>query len=376
MTPRDAGPGNRPRTVVLHRVSVPLQRPLATAHGVIAERDVVLVEWQRADGVVGWGECPTLSIPGYSDETTDVAWSALVDRLAPAALAERPTLGEPACPMASGALRDAALDASLRAAGRSLLDEVRHPELSPVAGHERAGGDSSRRELPMCRVVGLDAPAAAWELGPGEVLLKAKVSPGTVGRLREVRDAHPGLALAADANGSFAGPEDVPPWLDDVGLVYLEQPFPATALDAHAAWRATHATPVALDESLRDLANLRRAIGSGALDVVSVKPARLGGVRAAVAALELAAASGLDAFVGGMVELGVGRATAAAVGGHPAVTLPTDLGPSDRYVERDVVAPIVATAEGLLVPDGPGCGRTPDPERLAEVTTDRVELRA
>ena len=374
MTVRAAGPGPRPRAIVLHRVSVPLRTPLVTAHGVIAERDVVLVEWQTHDGAVGWGECPTLSIAGYSDETTDVAWAALVERLGPAALVDGPEAGDPALPMASGALRDAALDASLRAAGRSLVDEVRRAELSPLAGKEPAAGDSSTRVVPMCRVVGLDAGPGSWGLGPGEVLLKVKVSPATIGRLREVRDAHPDLALAADANGSFGGPGELPAWLDDLDLAYLEQPFPATMLEAHAAYCGAHSTPVALDESLPEVADLRRAIDAGAVDVVSVKPARLGGVRAAVEALELAAASGLDAFVGGMVELSIGRATAAAGATHPAVTLPTDLGPSERYVIEDVTEPIVAGADGLVVPGGPGCGRAPDRARLAEVTTDRVVI--
>ena len=51
----------------------PLVRPHRSAHGEERVRDVILVEWTRADGVSGWGECPTLSDPGYVTGTTEQA---------------------------------------------------------------------------------------------------------------------------------------------------------------------------------------------------------------------------------------------------------------------------------------------------------------
>jgi len=364
---------NRPAphgtSVVLHRVRVPLLQPMRSAHGTVDVRDVVLVEWRRPDGATGWGECPTLPDAGYSGETTDDAWADLTGGLALGALAGGALTAE-RHPMATGALRDARLDASLRAEGRSLLDEL--------------GG--VRRPLPMCRVSGLPAGADSRRSGsaggvgldarlaPGEVLRKFKITPDTAERLVGVRQQHPDLPMAADANGSFAGVDAMPPWLDELGLVYLEQPFAAGRLDAHAQLRARWRTPVALDESVPDAAALGRAIDADALDLVSVKPARLGGAANAVQVLEMAAAAGLRAFVGGMLETGVGRATAAAVAAHPAATFPTDLGPSGRYFARDVTAPIVAGDAGLLVPDGPGIGREPDPVTLDDMTWQRIEV--
>ena len=93
---------------------------------------------------------------------------------------------------------------------------------------------------------------------------------------------------------------------------------------------------MALDESLVSPDAVRSALAAGAVDVVSVKPARLGGVAAAAAVVRLAAEAGRPAFVGGMLELGIGRAGAAAVAAMAGCTLPTDLGPSAAYVEADV----------------------------------------
>ena len=96
---------------------------------------------------------------------------------------------------------------------------------------------------------------------------------------------------------------------------------------------------------------------------------------AAAHSARLCATSGLDAFVGGMFELGIGRATASAVASLSHCSLPTDLGPSDRYVEVDVCEPVVVDPSGdLVVPDGPGCGRSPDEEAVARFAVADVEL--
>ena len=115
------------------------------------------------------------------------------------------------------------------------------------------------------------------------------------------------------------------------------------------------------------------ALGSGA--VLNVKPARLGGVQAAADLARVAADHGWATFVGGMLELGVGRAAAVAVAALPTFGLPTDLGPSARYVEREVTSPIVVDEAGrLVVPSGPGIGVEPDAGVLAEVAVDRIVL--
>ena len=81
--PSVTGPPRRLRMV---RVRVPLLRAHRSAHGEERVRDVVLVEWTRPDGVVGWGECPTLGDEGYVTGSTERAWRVLVTELAPAAL--------------------------------------------------------------------------------------------------------------------------------------------------------------------------------------------------------------------------------------------------------------------------------------------------
>jgi O-succinylbenzoate synthase len=361
-----------PVAVELVRVRVPLRNAHRSRRSAEAVRDSVLVAWTGPDGVTGWGECPTPAAPGYATETTDEAWAALVGVLGPAALAGRPAtvVGTVA---AAGALADAALDARLRAAGRSLSEHL----------------GASAAVVPRCAVlaeVGV-APAevarrAAEAVAGGASMVKVKVAPGhdvaVVAAVRETVE----VPVAADANGGDPSwwiggrPAGALAGLDELGLAYLEQPMPAgSTWDELARGRDALRTPVALDESLRSPDAVRDAARAGALDAASVKPARLGGVERAALAVAVAAEAGIDAFVGGMFELGIGRAGAAAVAALAGCTLPTDLGPSAAYVDRDVCDPVVVGAGGgLVVPTGPGCGRSPDPARLDELAVDRVVL--
>lgn len=360
-----------PVALRLVRVRVPLRQRWRSAHGEGRERESVLVGWRSAEGAEGWGECPTLSTPGYATETTEVAWRALVGRIAPAVLAGRAPL--PAGGLAAtAAVLDAALDARLRVEGCSLAAKLGAVRRAVPVGEVVARAGSPPGEV---------AAGAAAAVAAGAALVKVKVVPaGAADSLRAVREAvGERVALAADANGSFPTPAEVVAFdaaVAELGLTYLEQPLPvATPWQELAALRRRVAVPIALDESLTSPDAVRDAVRTGAVDVVSVKPARLGGLVAAALAVATCREHGVDAFVGGMFELGVGRAGAAAVAALDGCTLPTDLGPSQRYVDRDVTDPIVTDDHGrLVVPDGPGIGRVPIEERLSEVAVEDVVL--
>ena len=68
----------------LHRLSIPLVRPFRTSFGTESVRDVILVEAVTSDGVSGWGECVTMSWPGYSYEYGNGAVAVITEHLLPA----------------------------------------------------------------------------------------------------------------------------------------------------------------------------------------------------------------------------------------------------------------------------------------------------
>lgn len=381
--------------VVLHRVRVPLLEPFVAAHGTETDREVTLVEVVGTDGRSGWGECDALARPTYTAEHAAGAWLRLRDDLVPKALAGRSIRTDDA-PMAASALLAAALDLDLRRRGESLARslqvaqaEVRPTVASsaaPTRAADRSTDDALRRDVPCTAVVGrqpsIDDLVARVDrrVAEGYGSIKLKIAPGwDVEPLRAVRERWPDLALAADANGAYAETDAAPGAvlraLDELGLDYLEQPLAADDLAALARLADALATPVALDESIGSAADLDEALAYGVRYVVNCKPARVGGPDEALAVVRRAMASDLSVFVGGLLELGVGRAFALAFAALAACDLPTDLGPSSRYVADDVTAPIDLVPGGrLAVPDGPGLGVAPRPVRLAAVTVERVEL--
>jgi O-succinylbenzoate synthase len=353
--------------VVLRRVRLPLRHPMRSAHGTEVDREVVIVEVRDPDGPSGWGECSALALPTYTAEYTAGAWAVLRDVLVPAHLAGEDA-GVVGHPMAQAALAGALVDRVGRRAGRSLTERV--------ATRLGAPRPSVPRTVVLGRMPTDDLLAAvAAAVAGGAVAVKVKVTPRRedLDAVAAARAAFPDLPLAADANGSL-DPRSFGV-LDRLGLLYLEQPAPASDLVVSAQYARRGDTPIALDESVSTVGDLETAAALGAGAILNVKPARLGGTDAAVEVILRADDLGWPVFVGGMLETGIGRAASLAVAASARCVLPTDLGPSDAYVDQDLTEPLVLDGDGWLqVPIGPGLGRTPDRSVLAAATVDEVVL--
>ena len=353
-----------PERVELVRARLPLVRPFVAAHGTEHERDVVLVR-VLAGGHEGWGECGALARPTYTGEYTDGAWAVLRDELAPAAVAGRDA-GVVGHPMATGALRNAIDDARLRARGENLAASL----------------GATRERVPCGVVAGVaDSVDALLEevaglVATGYVRVKLKVRPGwDVEPAAAVRSAWPELALAVDANGSYAGRADDVAALERFGLEYVEQPLAADDLVGSAALADRVGVPIALDESVTSAGLAAAALRLGACSVVSIKAARVGGVDEAVAVHDAVRDAGARAFVGGMVETGVGKAAALAVAALPACGLAGDVAASSRWFDDDLTEPFEVAPDGTMaVPSGPGLGVAPRPERLEAAAVDRWSI--
>jgi O-succinylbenzoate synthase len=184
-----------------------------------------------------------------------------------------------------------------------------------------------------------------------------------------VRAAFPDLVVSVDANGAYdlARREDYTALreLDEYGLAALEQPLNADDLLGHARLVRELKTTVVLDESIPTSGALDVALALGACDGVSVKLARLGGIGAAVRVHDRCLAAGVHLTIGGMLESGIGRAAAIALGALAGFDLPGDLGASDRYFAPDLTAPHLLVEGELAVPVGPGLGVELDDAAIA-----------
>ena len=350
------------------RVPMQLVSPLRTSDGAHQSRTAVLVEITDASGVIGWGENVAPAGVAYVGEHADASYEAMTDVLIPELVQHELSVGDMFADrwwgiaghhFAKHALESALWDIHARRQGMSLAQVL--------------GGVETEIEVGV--VVGMhdtidDVVAEVMQrVDEGYARVKIKISPGhDAAVLAAVRDAvGPEFALQADANGSY-GADDLNLLcsLDQFALQFIEQPFAADDLDSHAELLHRSATSVCLDESVNTMSQLLLALDSGACDVVNIKPSRVGGIRNAIAMHDVLVEREIDAWVGGMLETGIGRASCLALASMPGFTLTPDLSASSRYFASDITAPFSLHDGVITVPTGLGIGVVP----LESVLTD------
>jgi O-succinylbenzoate synthase len=361
--------------VELRRIAMPLVTPFRTSSGVTSMRDVLLVR-AVLDGpsgeFQGWGECAAPADPLWSAEYLDGAADVLTRFIVPRLFAAGPLHAALVAPllapvkghqMAKSAIEAAVLDAELRAAGRSLAEEL----------------GATRDRVPCGVTVGLQESVGALldevagHLAAGYTQVKLTIGPGwdlePVRALRERFGSE--LPLAVDADAAYTLPDAAHlARLDEFGLLSLGQPLAADDLVGHAALARRVSTPICLDESVTSARAAAAAITLGACAAVSVTAGRVGGYLEARRVAAVCQAHGIAAWCGGMQATGVGRAANVALAALPGFTGPGDTSPTDRFFKCDVTDEPFELRDGQLdVPAGPGLGVAPNPGELAAVTT-------
>jgi len=369
---------SRVESIELSLIEMPLVRPFRVSFGTSTGKQCVLAR-VRLGGVDGWGECVADDgFPGFSGEWNEGAWVLLRDVLGPALLAADAVSSDTVedllrfvrgNPMAKATLIDAVLDAELRAADRSLVSWL--------------GAD--RRAVPCGVSIGIadstdELRARVDEhLEQGYLRIKLKIMPGIdVERVTAIRRDHPDILLSVDANAAYTLDDaDTFRALDELDLLMIEQPLHFEDLVRHAALQARIRTPICLDESIRSSADAAAAMELGACRIINIKQGRVGGVLEARRVHDVAAAAGVPVWCGGMLETGIGRATNLALAALPNFALPGDTSASARYFAEDLTEPFVLDADGTMaVPDGPGIGVEPRPDRLEACTVRREIVTA
>lgn len=367
----------RVERVTLDEIALPLREAFEAAWGGEHVRRFWLVG-VHAEGLAGWAETVAGEAPLYGEEThaglAEVVRGHLAPRLMAAPLARPEDATARFAPvrghrMAKAGLEMAVWDWFARRAGRPLWKLL--------------GGRGG--EVPCGIVLGFAPPdvlagraEAAWAAGYRRI--KLKIRPGFDAEpLARVRRALPGACLAADANGSYRRADiETLAALDRFDLDFLEQPLPPEDLVGHARLQSRMRTPVALDESIRCVEDVETAWALGAARVFNVKPGRVGGFEEVRRIAGFAGEVGASLWCGGMLESGVGRAAALHAASLGAFDRAADLSASSRYFAADlVVPPLELSPRGTLrIPDGPGIGVVPDPERLRRFRVGGFELNS
>jgi L-Ala-D/L-Glu epimerase len=333
----------------LLRLSIPFREPFATASGVVAARDLLLLRLED-DGVAGFGAAaPFESYDGVP-----------LERVAEALLNDDLDAGD-APPQARAAEEMARLDLAARSQGRALGD----PGAEAIAvNHTLPAGPP-----------GEIAAAAGRAARAGYSCFKLKVGlPDDAERVAATREAiGPWPALRLDANGAWSAAEAVEriEALEPYDLQLVEQP--CATLEELAEVRPRVAAPIAADESVRTLADVRAAAESRACDAVNVKLAGSGGFGAAREALREAERRGLRAFLSSTLDGPWGIAAALQLAASEGVSLACGLATLELFDARIARALPPPHAGTMRVPQGPGLGVRVSESDLAEVLVEELD---
>jgi len=351
-------------------LSLPLVHPFKTSFGEERERKFALIRVRRGE-LEGWGEVVASEAPLYSEETLASAVYLLKNYLFPMAL----SCGlDPRCfeaeaekfrgnPMAKAGLSLALWDLEARRRGLPL--------------HRVYGG--VRKEIPSGVSVGiqtgLDELLSRIDsfVREGYLRVKIKIAPGwDCEVVKEVRKAFPQIPLGADANSAYGeGDLERLSCLDGADLLFLEQPLYPDDLYFHSLLKKKIKTPIALDESVKNLRKMKVGYLMDSYSLVNIKVGRMGGIGEVLRAAEFASERGIPLFCGGMLESGVGRAHNLHLASLEPFVLPADISRTQRYYHRDLTPPFDFSTPGYIpVPQGEGIGVDVDNAYLEKITLE------
>ena len=351
----------------LYELTLPLAEPFIISGGAVTERRSLIVFLRDADGHVGYGESPPFGLPFYSEETLASARDMLERVLLPRALGPAfesiealdaaLRVGVRGNPFARSGLETAAWDLVARREGCGLADVlgaalgVSHAAEVPCGV---ALGIPPDRSIEALRAQVVEAITAGYRR------VKIKVMPGwDVEPVAAVSEVLKGtqIPLTVDANGSFEWPRDATALrgLDGFGLLYIEQPLHPDELVGHATLSRELATPICLDETLRDARAARQVLELGGPTIWNVKVHRVGGLSEVCRIWRIAREAGVRLWAGTMPESGIGSQAALAAASLPGFDLPSDLEPSARWFGRnaDVIKLTVRPDGTMAVPRQP-----------------------
>jgi len=295
-----------------YKVRCPLREPFKISAHTFNETVGIILKLTADDGTVGWGESIHLDTPWFTHESLEAGYLLLRDQFLPA------------------------------------IHRV------PAASIEDLRGTFN------------------WVQGNNQSL------GGIDCALADIAAQQAGLPLyrMVDANAAYSL-EDLPMFkkLDELGLLMIEQPLANGDLVDHAKLQKQLQTPLCLDESAKNLDEVKSAAALGSARIINIKPPRVGGPGRVVEMLSFIREAQLGAWIGGMMETGVGRLLNAACGTLAGINYPGDLRPPLDYLALDIVDNRFDIVDGdLVLDDTPGLGAVINEERLLRFSVDSFSL--
>lgn len=362
----------------LWHVRIPFRSRMRSSRGVADAGEKVILELVDSDGAAGLGEASVI-FPSRSGETAGTIFVALRDLYCPRLVGmDAMALARVLDSLESATSEQFAFLASKCAIDIALHDIKARRLGLPVC--ELLGG-ASRSSFALSRSMSIMPTPALVETatrlaGDGYRLLTMK---GThqwredLAAFQALRAALPDeVMIEIDPNQAWQ-PKDAIAFdrvAQPLGLECIEQPCAWWDLNGMRLVTASTVSRIAADESVLSAADAYRVAQTGAADMITIKLAKSGGLRASGQIVDLALNAGLTCNMGSKHPLGVGTAAllhfAAA---YPGVGEFLGYGSALERFTSDVIEQVIEVRDGkAFLPEGVGLGVSLDREALARHT--------
>jgi len=350
-----------------------LRRAVAwkTARYTKGDIEATIVAITDADGTVGYGYMPSMSIVGESPLSSE----AIIQTLLLPVMKDRNFAGIQAVMKEIEQVLGVNYQTKF-AIEEALWDLTAKKLQTPVVN---LIGGACRRQVPVMRMLGLKPPQetaaeakALVDRGYRHVKVKIgldeKRDIETVRRVRDVIGED--VFLSADANQAYAPMQAVRVLgrLEDAALGVVEQPVRRDDIRGMAFVRQQVAVPIMADEGIETATDALRHVEAGAMDAVSIKLWKMGGLYRSRDIASVCAAANINVHVGSTA----GSQLLEALQLHFCASLPNLFGGAEigefESLTNDPASGLAVERGSLELPSVPGLGITIDHEKLRETT--------
>ncbi len=320
------------------------------------------------DGLIGFGESVQLLTPWYSAETFKTAKTVLLEHILPSFIGKQYNDEHELLQSLEWIQGQHQAKAAVECA---ICDIAAQQKNMPL--YKYLGGTSAVVKSGVS--IGLQPQDELIRtiqryLDGGYTRIKVKIAPGKdIDVIESVRKNFPNISLMADCNAAYTKKEfDLLKRLDDYELLMLEQPLANGDLIEHSELQSMMKTPICLDESVHTMADAVLAVELNSCKIINIKPPRVGGPLHVANMLKMLKRENVGAWIGGMMETGVGRLMNMACATLPGITLPGDMRPPLDYLKNDIVTNKFNAVNGeLTLSENIGLGANVDEEFLRSV---------
>lgn len=360
------------KSMTLHRLQMNLRRPFKTSFGTVEKKDFFLIEVMDQEGNKGYGESVAFTIPWYTEETTETVLHMMQQFLIPPLRGHAFVHPDELSELFSAVKRNNMAKAAIEGAVWDLYAKRKRQTLSEAIGGTRktidVGISLGMEENIEHLLTNID-----HYVQEGYKRVKIKIDrKRDIQVLQEIRKHFPDVPLLVDANSAYTLQDiDHLKQFDQFNLMMIEQPLADDDIYEHALLQKEVSTPICLDESIHSLTDVKLAIELGSCKIINIKSGRVGGLTNARKIHDYCADYGVDVWVGGMLDAGIGRAHNIALATLSNFTLPGDIGASSHYWQKDIIKPEVKVKQGIIqVSERNGIGYDIDWEAVKHYTID------